>query len=103
MLIVERVVEYLEERARNSFDTELDINISKYNREKVVYPLLWVSERWRVAALSVICNSCKIHFDASANGFDMKYPALSDDLSYPQCHMERLVKRAVAMAPVGTI
>ncbi|KAJ2489210.1 hypothetical protein IWW37_004191 [Coemansia sp. RSA 2050] len=84
MLIVEKVVEYLEGRARNSFDTKFDISISKYNREKVVHQLLWVSERWRVAALSVLCDNCVIHFNNSSKGFDVKYPALPGDFSFPQ-------------------
>ncbi|KAJ2790502.1 hypothetical protein GGI18_001757 [Coemansia linderi] len=98
MLIVEKVVEYLEGRARNSFDTEYDINIGKYNREKVVHPLLWVSERWRMAALSIICDNCVIHFNSS-KGFNVKYPAFSDGFSFPQYHVERLVKRVVVLAP----
>ncbi|KAJ2701468.1 hypothetical protein H4218_001435 [Coemansia sp. IMI 209128] len=99
MLIVEKVVEYLEERARNSFDTEYDIDIDKYNRWKVVRWLLWVSERWRVAALSVICDNCELHFNNLSNGFDVRYPALPTNLSVSQYRIERLVKRVVVSAP----
>ncbi|KAJ1650074.1 hypothetical protein GGF38_005928, partial [Coemansia sp. RSA 25] len=48
MLIVRKVVEYLEGRSRNSFDLVFD----KHNQNKaILIPLLLVSERWRMAAL----------------------------------------------------
>ncbi|KAJ2102723.1 hypothetical protein GGI09_001065 [Coemansia sp. S100] len=65
MLIVLKVVDYLEERPRNTFDTDIDIDLVEYNEAKTVRPLLWVSERWRVAALSIICDNCEVNFDSS--------------------------------------
>ncbi|KAJ2486906.1 hypothetical protein IWW37_005440 [Coemansia sp. RSA 2050] len=98
-LIVEKVVEYLEGRARNSFDTELGLDIDEYNDCKAAQQLLYVSESWRVAALSVICDNCEIHFNGSSKGFDVEYPALPGDFSFSQYHIERLVKRVVVSAP----
>ncbi|KAJ2864678.1 hypothetical protein GGH94_002768 [Coemansia aciculifera] len=95
MLIVEKVVEYLEARTRNAFDTDIDIDIDQYNMAKTVRPFLWVSERWRVAALSIICDNCEINFDNTPKGFSMKYPALPDSFSFTQYRMEKLVKRVV--------
>ncbi|KAJ2752844.1 hypothetical protein GGI19_003546 [Coemansia pectinata] len=75
------------------------INIDQYNMAKTVRPLLWVSERWRVAALSIICDNCEINFDNTPKGFSMKYPALPDSFSFTQYRMEKLVKRVVVTAP----
>ncbi|KAJ2404601.1 hypothetical protein GGF41_007189, partial [Coemansia sp. RSA 2531] len=67
MLIVELVVEYLEERTRAS----LDGSIERHNSNKLVLtPLLWVSESWRLAALSSICDNCSLVFNNSAKGYE---------------------------------
>ncbi|KAJ2062814.1 hypothetical protein GGI17_002202 [Coemansia sp. S146] len=93
MLIVEKVVGYLEERPRNLFDTDIDIDLVEYNMAKASRQLLWVSERWRVAALSIICDNCEINFDNTPKGFSVRYPALPPNFSLPQYNMEKLVKR----------
>ncbi|KAJ2252502.1 hypothetical protein GGI13_003243 [Coemansia sp. RSA 455] len=102
MLIVEKVLEYLEAHTRNAFDTDIDIDLVEYNEAKTVCPLLWVSERWRVAALSIICDNCEVNFNDSSKGFSVSYPALPllpDNNSFSQYHMEKLVKRVVVLAP----
>ncbi|KAJ2104203.1 hypothetical protein GGI16_002818, partial [Coemansia sp. S142-1] len=102
MLIVLKVVDYLEERPRNTFDTDIDIDIVEYNEAKTVCPLIWVSECWRVAALSIICDNCEVNFDSSPKGFSVCYPALPllpDNNSFSQYHIEKLVKRVVVLAP----
>ncbi|KAJ2030455.1 hypothetical protein IW146_000157 [Coemansia sp. RSA 922] len=102
MLIVLKVVDYLEERPRNTFDTDIDIDLVEYNEANTVCPLIWVSERWRVAALSIICDNCEVNFDSSPRGFSVSYPALPllpDNNSFSQYHMEKLVKRVVVLAP----
>ncbi|KAJ2097146.1 hypothetical protein GGI09_003990 [Coemansia sp. S100] len=99
MLIVEKVLEYLEAHTRNAFDTDIDIDLVEYNEAKTVRPLIWVSERWRVAALSIICDNCEVNFDSSPRGFSVRYPALPDKFSFSQYNMEKLVKRVVVFAP----
>ncbi|KAJ2055506.1 hypothetical protein GGI17_006628 [Coemansia sp. S146] len=99
MLIVEKVVEYLEGHPRNLFDTDISIGMDECNMAKASRPLLWVSECWRVAALSVICDNCEISFGSSPKGFGVRYPALLPNFTFPQYHMEKLVKRVVVVAP----
>ncbi|KAJ2440492.1 hypothetical protein GGF42_007607, partial [Coemansia sp. RSA 2424] len=79
MLIVRKVVEYLEGRSRNSFDRVLD----KHNLNKaVLIPLLSVSERWRTAALMSVCDNCELAFDHYRRAVEIAYPAFPDDLSH---------------------
>ncbi|KAJ2812962.1 hypothetical protein H4S07_001028, partial [Coemansia furcata] len=99
MLIVEKVIEYMEERTRYAFDTDYDVDIDEYNKEKAVSQLLLVSERWRVAALSLICDNCEIKFNSSGKGYHVTYPALPVSFSFLQYNLEKLVKRVVVKAP----
>ncbi|KAJ2057866.1 hypothetical protein GGI17_005404 [Coemansia sp. S146] len=99
MLIVEKVIEYLEGRPRNSSDSDSIIDMDEYNMAKVCSLLLWVSECWRVAALSVICDNCEVCFESLPKGFSVRYPALPPNFAFPQYCMEKLVKRVVVHAP----
>ncbi|KAJ2750004.1 hypothetical protein GGI19_005351 [Coemansia pectinata] len=92
MLLVRKVVEYLEGRSRASFD----IDISKHNERKAVLnPLLLVSERWRAAALESICDNCTLSFNYSSRAVEVAIPAWPADFSYPRFRKSRLVKRVV--------
>ncbi|KAJ2862036.1 hypothetical protein GGH94_004515 [Coemansia aciculifera] len=96
MLIVEMVVEYLEERTRTSLDGSID----RHNSKKLILtPLLWVSESWRVAALSSICDNCSLVFNNSAKGYDVIYPAWPANFSLPHFNRDKLAKRIVILAP----
>ncbi|KAJ2861036.1 Spliceosome-associated protein 49 [Coemansia aciculifera] len=92
MLIVHKVVEYLEGRRKNSFS----LDIAKHNAKKtVLVPLLLVSERWRTAALESICDNCEISFDYARRAVEMDLPAWPADFSYPGFRKARHVKRVV--------
>ncbi|KAJ2061283.1 hypothetical protein GGI08_002885 [Coemansia sp. S2] len=96
MSIVDKVIEYLEGRSRNF----LDPNLMKYiESKKVLLPLLCVSQHWRAAALSLVCNSCEVEFDYVTKGFETTYPALPDDFPFPQYRGQNLVKRVLVYAP----
>ncbi|KAJ2103211.1 hypothetical protein GGI16_003034 [Coemansia sp. S142-1] len=92
MLIVRKVIEYLEGRSRTSFD----IDINKHNEKKAVLaPLLMVSEGWRTAALESICDNCTIAFNYSSRAIKVTIPAWPASFSYPRFRKSRLVKRVV--------
>ncbi|KAJ2431665.1 hypothetical protein GGF41_000440 [Coemansia sp. RSA 2531] len=96
MSIVDKVVEYLEGRSRNF----LDPNLMKYiESKKVLLPLLCVSQHWRAAALSLVCNSCEVEFDYTTKGFEATYPALPEDFPFSQYRGQNLVKRVLVCAP----
>ncbi|KAJ2831537.1 hypothetical protein FBU31_002254 [Coemansia sp. 'formosensis'] len=96
MPIVEMVVEYLEERARNSLHGAIDI----HNQKKIVItPLLLVSERWRMAALTSICDNCSLIFNNSTKGYEVIYHTWPSNFSLPGFNRDRLVKRVVVLAP----
>ncbi|KAJ2016032.1 hypothetical protein GGI14_003902 [Coemansia sp. S680] len=96
MSIVDKVIEYLEGRSRNF----LDPNLMKYiESKKVLLPLLCVSQHWRAAALSLVCNSCEVEFDYVTKGFETTYPALPDDFPFLQYRGQNLVKRVLVYAP----
>ncbi|KAJ2061673.1 hypothetical protein GGI17_002937 [Coemansia sp. S146] len=95
MLIVHKVIEYLEGRRRTSFNADID----KHNETKsVLTPLLSVGERWRMVALDSICDNCKFDFDAKRESVEVTYPAWPADFSYPQFRKNHLVKRVVVVA-----
>ncbi|KAJ2104549.1 hypothetical protein GGI09_000052 [Coemansia sp. S100] len=95
MLIVYKVIEYLEGRRRTAFNSDID----EHNKTKAVLtPLLRVSERWRMAALDSICDNCKFDFDASCNSVEVTYPAWPADFLYPRFRKNHLVKRVVVAA-----
>ncbi|KAJ2022643.1 hypothetical protein IWW57_004445, partial [Coemansia sp. S610] len=96
MLIVEMVVEYLEERTRTSLDGAIDRHNS---RKTVLTPLLWVSERWREAALNSICDNCSLFFSNTPKGYEVVYPAWPDNFLLPHFDRDKLVKRIVVLAP----
>ncbi|KAJ2058673.1 hypothetical protein GGI17_004900 [Coemansia sp. S146] len=92
MLLVRKVVEYLEGRSRTLFD----IDISKHNEKKAVLtPLLLVSERWRTAALESICDNCRLTFNYSSRAVKVTIPAWPASFSYPRFLKSHLVKRVV--------
>ncbi|KAJ1905835.1 hypothetical protein GGI09_003003 [Coemansia sp. S100] len=92
MLIVHKVVEYLEGRRKNFFSSD----IAEHNKKKsVLVPLLFVSERWRSAALESICDNCEISFDYSRRAVEMDFPAWPTDFSYPGFRKAPHVKRVV--------
>ncbi|KAJ2239922.1 hypothetical protein GGI13_007849, partial [Coemansia sp. RSA 455] len=92
MLIVRKVVEYLEGCSSTSFD----IDINKHNEKKAVLaPLLMVSEGWRTAALESICDNCTLAFNYPSREIKVALPAWPASFSYPRFHKSRLVKRVV--------
>ncbi|KAJ2070242.1 hypothetical protein GGH13_004164 [Coemansia sp. S155-1] len=92
MLIVHKVIEYLEGRRKNFFSPD----IAEHNGKKsILVPLLLVSERWRSAALESICDNCEISFDYARRAVEVNTPALPASFSYPGFRRARLVKRAV--------
>ncbi|KAJ2799446.1 hypothetical protein H4S07_005435, partial [Coemansia furcata] len=97
MLIVEKVIECLEGFPRNGFDADISRDVDGYNKAKRVKELLWVSERWRVAAFSTICDNCEINFDNSSKGYSVRYPPFPAGFPFPQSRAEMLVKRVVVM------
>ncbi|KAJ2884087.1 hypothetical protein H4R27_002348 [Coemansia aciculifera] len=95
MLIVHKVVEYLEGRARNSIIP----NLNEHNKNKAVLtPLLSVSESWRMAALVSICDNCTLDFEYSRSAVEVVIPAWPADFSYPGFRKTLLVKRVVVTA-----
>ncbi|KAJ2813539.1 hypothetical protein H4S07_000611 [Coemansia furcata] len=95
MIIVQKVVEYLEGRRRNT----LHLDIAEHNKKKeVLAPLLLVSERWRTAALESICDNCTVSFDYARRAVVVNTPAWPADFSYPGFRKARLVKRVVVTA-----
>ncbi|KAJ2336061.1 hypothetical protein GGI00_001043 [Coemansia sp. RSA 2681] len=98
MLLVEMTVEYLEGYPRNALDTDIDTNL--YNEGKIdLTPLLWVSERWRRAALSSICNNCVLSYSGGPNEYKIKYPALPSCFSGSKYGFETLVRRVTVHSP----
>ncbi|KAJ2243855.1 hypothetical protein GGI13_006447 [Coemansia sp. RSA 455] len=92
MLIVHKVVEYLEGRRKNFVTPD----IAEHNKKKaVLVPLLLVSERWRSAALESICDNCEISFDFTRRAVEVNTPAWPTDFSYPGFRRAGLAKRAV--------
>ncbi|KAJ1812180.1 hypothetical protein LPJ60_006606, partial [Coemansia sp. RSA 2675] len=96
MPIVEKVVEYLEERTRTSLDGAIDRHNS---RKTVLMPLLWVSERWREAVLNSVCDNCSLFFNNTPKGYEVVYPACLDNFSLRHFDRDKLVKRIVVHAP----
>ncbi|KAJ2048564.1 hypothetical protein H4S04_003757 [Coemansia sp. S16] len=96
MLVMEKIIEYILERPRNSFDDD----IKMYGKEKVfLTPLLSVSELWREAALASICDSCRIGYNGALKAVELKYFALPADFSYSRSRRHNFVKRVVLTAP----
>ncbi|KAJ2107577.1 hypothetical protein GGI16_001475 [Coemansia sp. S142-1] len=99
MLVVEKVVEYLLERRRNTFDEDID----KHNENKrILYPLLSVGEFWRDAVLVSICDNCLIRFKPKDIDIEVVFPAWPADFLYPGFHKYNLVKRVVVAVPPWT-
>ncbi|KAJ1925745.1 hypothetical protein GGI09_000364 [Coemansia sp. S100] len=96
LLILEKVVEYLAERPRDSFDTDID---KRNECKEVLYPLLSVSERWREAALASLCDNCQIRFDNSPKGLSMTYLALPSGFPFPRHRGQSLVKQVIVNVP----
>ncbi|KAJ2880992.1 hypothetical protein H4R27_004380 [Coemansia aciculifera] len=95
VLVVRKVVEYLEERPRDYFD----LAINEHNRKKAVLtPLLLVSECWRTVALVSICDNCELTFDRSRKALEATIPAWPADFSLPGFRKAHLVKRVVVAA-----
>ncbi|KAJ2872243.1 hypothetical protein GGH93_004180 [Coemansia aciculifera] len=83
----------------NSFDTDISIDMDKYNMAKACGQLLWVSECWWIAAIKIVCDNCEIDFESSPKGFDVRYPAFPPNFGFAQYHMEKMVKRVAVHAP----
>ncbi|KAJ2893763.1 hypothetical protein IWW38_002775 [Coemansia aciculifera] len=97
MLIVRKVVEYLEGRSSNSFNADM----AKYNEGKsVLAPLLTVGERWCAAALASLCNNCLVKFDYASESVRVTYPAWPEDAPNPRVRKNHLAKRVVVSAPL---
>ncbi|KAJ2050248.1 hypothetical protein GGI08_005540 [Coemansia sp. S2] len=95
MLVVYKVVEYLEGRSRNSFE----FSATEHNKRKVILtPLLLVSERWRTAALESICDNCELDFIHSRRAFEVRFPGWPADYSYPRFRKTHLVKQITVSA-----
>ncbi|KAJ2074703.1 hypothetical protein GGH13_001134 [Coemansia sp. S155-1] len=73
MLVVEKIIKYLEGHPRGSFDEDID-----YQNEM---------------------KSCKIVFDDAHGVFKIYFPAWPDGFSYPGFRNYNLVKRVVMVAP----
>ncbi|KAJ2730736.1 hypothetical protein IW152_005035 [Coemansia sp. BCRC 34962] len=96
ILVVEKIVEYVERRSRNSFDDQ----IRKHNNRKAILrPLLYVSVVWRMVVMCSICDNCVIHLKYFSSSVDVKYPAWPDGLTYPRIHRTNLVKRVSIWIP----
>ncbi|KAJ2879404.1 hypothetical protein H4R27_005330, partial [Coemansia aciculifera] len=83
----------------NSFNTDISIDMDKYNMAKACGQLLWVSECWCIAAIKIVCDNCEIDFESSPKGFDVRYPAFPPNFGFAQYHMEKMVKRVAVYAP----
>ncbi|KAJ2057188.1 hypothetical protein GGI17_005794 [Coemansia sp. S146] len=95
MLIVRKIIEYLEKRAGTSFD----LNIDAYNQGKsVLTTLLSVSERCCAAALVSICDNCLLSFDYSCKAIEVSFPAWPASVPYSQYRKTHPVKRVVVSA-----
>ncbi|KAJ2075951.1 hypothetical protein GGI09_005444 [Coemansia sp. S100] len=96
MLVMEKIIEYILERPRNSFDND----IKMYGREKIfLTPLLSVSELWREAALASICDSSRIDYNGALKAVELKYFAFPADFSYSRSRRHNFVRRVVLTAP----
>ncbi|KAJ2353573.1 hypothetical protein GGH92_000573 [Coemansia sp. RSA 2673] len=92
MLIVYKVVEYLEGSSKHSPIP----NVSEHAKAKrALVDLFSVGGHWRMAALESICNVCHLSFNQSCKTFDMSLPVLPDD-DFPLSWLSNahLVKRA---------
>ncbi|KAJ2107679.1 hypothetical protein GGI16_001434 [Coemansia sp. S142-1] len=95
MLVVCKVVEYLEGHSTNSFE----LSATEHHERKVILtPLLLVSERWRTAALESICDNCELAFIHSRRAFEVRFPAWPADYSYPRFRKTHLVKQITVSA-----
>ncbi|KAJ2813492.1 hypothetical protein H4S07_000644 [Coemansia furcata] len=98
MLLVYKIVEYLEGRSKCSFDLDID----KHNRLKaVLIPLLSVSECWRKAALESICDNCAFDFDHPRETREMVFPAWPTDFHLTRLRNTNLAKRIVVSVTLG--
>ncbi|KAJ2755158.1 hypothetical protein GGI19_001868 [Coemansia pectinata] len=94
-LIVEMVVEYLEGRPRSELNQDMT---EHQNSKAILTPLLSVSECWRAAALSSICDHCELTFDHRHQVAKVTIPALPADFSYRGFRQAPLVKRVMVTA-----
>ncbi|KAJ2064064.1 hypothetical protein GGI17_001256 [Coemansia sp. S146] len=91
MLVVEKIIEYLEGCPRHSFDDD----IKRHSETKIVlHPLLSVSEIWCKAALVSICDSCEVVFNDARGIFDVNYPVWPKGVSYSGFRRGRVVVTA---------
>ncbi|KAJ2058663.1 hypothetical protein GGI17_004890 [Coemansia sp. S146] len=95
MLVVYKVIEYLEGRTRTSFSLDM---VDHNEAKRVLTPLLSVGERWRTAALESICDNCELTFSHSRRAVEVKIPAWPADFSCPQLCKSSLVKLLVVSA-----
>ncbi|KAJ2052045.1 hypothetical protein GGH13_008540 [Coemansia sp. S155-1] len=79
MLLVYKIVEYLDCRSKYSFNSNGDTSIiNRFN----LFPLLSVSERWRKAALRSICGTIHLHSNQSQKTFGIS-PLVPPDDNFP--------------------
>ncbi|KAJ1900346.1 hypothetical protein LPJ71_005824 [Coemansia sp. S17] len=98
MLLIYKVVEYLEGRSKH----KLDLDVNTHNKLKVaLVPLLSVSEHWRRAALESICDTCTLDFDQPYETRKIVFPAWPADFKHTRLCKTNLVKRAVFPATLG--
>ncbi|KAJ1903176.1 hypothetical protein LPJ71_005281 [Coemansia sp. S17] len=91
MLVVYKVVEYLEGSSKHSPIP----NVGEHTKAKrALVNLLSVGGHWRMAALESICNVCHLNFNQSRKTFDMSAPVLPDDFTLSWLSNAHLVKRA---------
>ncbi|KAJ1998885.1 hypothetical protein GGI04_004807, partial [Coemansia thaxteri] len=93
--IMNMVVEYLQGHSRGSFKPGTKDHAAS---KAALAPLMLVSERWRLAALESICDSCTLNFDYSRRAVEVFYPALPSDFSLYSLRKNHLVKKLVITA-----
>ncbi|KAJ2883630.1 hypothetical protein H4R27_002635 [Coemansia aciculifera] len=89
MLVVYKVIKYLEGRAKTSFSLDM---VDHNEAKRVLTPLLSVGDHWRTAALESICDNCELTFSHSRRAVEVKIPAWHADFSCPQLCKSSLVK-----------
>ncbi|KAJ2866565.1 hypothetical protein GGH94_001457 [Coemansia aciculifera] len=93
MLVVHKVVEYLEGRSRTSFSLDIDA----HNKGKAILtPLLSVSEHWCAVALASICDNCLVGFDYASKGIDVSFPAWPASAPYSTAKLILPSDKAIA-------
>ncbi|KAJ2840847.1 hypothetical protein FBU31_000074 [Coemansia sp. 'formosensis'] len=97
MIIVQKVVEYMWGRRKNS----LNLDVAKHNEKKrVLAPLLLVCELWRAAALVFICDNCAVYINCFSRAVEVDFPAWPADFLYPWFRRTLLVKKVTVRVDI---